>query len=402
MRLTLLLDLDDTLLRTNMQDFIPAYFQSLSNALSPYVASDLMVRALLNGTHQMNESRDSSRTLQDVFESRFYPCLQVEKSALQAALDHFYDHVFPSLGGLTAQIPEAVEFVEWAVSKGFRIAIATDPLFPRKATWERIRWAGLDPSRFEVVSTFEDFHFSKTYPAYYAEVLGRMGWPEGPILMVGNDLERDIRPAQALGLKTFHVEDESVSGLTSEAGIHGSLSDLREWLESADLKSLLPSYKKIDSILSILTATPAILNGLLGPLNADQWSMKSTAEDWSLTEFICHLRDTEIEIHHMQVGLFSNQNEPFIPRPDTRVWASQRDYQQENGPAALLEFAHARRGVLENLQDLPVTDWERRARHAIFGPTNFLEVVGFFTDHDQMHIQQAWAALRKLENIGKI
>jgi hypothetical protein len=38
----------------------------------------------------------------------------------------------------------------------------------------------------------------------------------------------------------------------------------------------------------------------------------------------------------------------------------------------------------------------RRARHAIFGPTNFLEVVGFMADHDQMHVQQTWKTLKDL------
>jgi hypothetical protein len=40
--------------------------------------------------------------------------------------------------------------------------------------------------------------------------------------------------------------------------------------------------------------------------------------------------------------------------------------------------------------------WSRRARHAIFGPTNFLEVVGFIADHDRLHIQQAWKTMQSL------
>jgi hypothetical protein len=40
--------------------------------------------------------------------------------------------------------------------------------------------------------------------------------------------------------------------------------------------------------------------------------------------------------------------------------------------------------------------WARKARHAIFGPTNFLEVLGFVANHDQMHIQQALKTLQNL------
>ena len=84
-----------------------------------------------------------------------------------------------------------MELVDWAFAKGYRVAIATDPLFPRKAVYHRIRSAGLAPERFELVSSFETFHFTKSHPAYFAEVLGRLGWPNEPVLMVGNDVEHD-------------------------------------------------------------------------------------------------------------------------------------------------------------------------------------------------------------------
>ncbi len=396
MTLTLLLDLDDTLLNTNLQAFIPAYFQALSKELTPHAAPELMIRALLAGTNLMNTSEDFSRTLETVFNSEFYPRLNLPKSELEPAIEYFYDNVFPNLGGLTTQVADAKKIVEWAIAKGYRIAIATDPLFPSKATFHRLRWAGFDPQQFEIISTFEQFHFTKTHSAYYAEVLGRMGWPEGPVLMVGNDLERDIAPAKKLGLAAFHVDVESTPSLNEEAQPRGSLSDLIGWLESIDHASLMPSFKTMDSVLALLAATPATLNGLLSELDALAWSRKTTHDDWSLTELICHLRDTEREIHHMQIGLFREQSEPFIPRPDTSIWASQRDYLHEDGALALKEFNDARRETLDLLKDIAKADWERKARHAIFGPTNFLEVISFIADHDRMHVQQAWAALRKM------
>ena len=123
---------------------------------------------------------------------------------------------------------------------------------------------------------------------------------------------------------------------------------------------------------------------------------KPSADEWTTTELICHLRDTEREIHHMQLRLFDNGAEPFIPRPDTGVWASQRDYMHEDGRAALGEFGAARRVTLDMLNDAAETQWERKARHAIFGPTNFGEVAGFIADHDRLHIQQVWSSLQKL------
>ena len=164
MTLTLLLDLDDTLLNTNMDAFIPAYFQALSRELAPHIAPEIMLRALMSGTKQMIESEDFSQTLEQVFNAVFYPQINSPYEKTSAAIENFYDHVFPTLGGVTTPKPEAKPFIDWAFSQGFRIAIATDPIFPRKATYHRLRWAGFEPEQFELVSSFEHFHFSKTHP----------------------------------------------------------------------------------------------------------------------------------------------------------------------------------------------------------------------------------------------
>ncbi len=173
MTLTLLLDLDDTLLETNMGAFIPAYFQALSQSLAEYVQSEKMLPALMKGTELMLASEDPTHTLQEVFETYFYPQLGVPKEQVNHVIEQFYDEVFPSIGHVTRKREGAVELVDWAFFKGFRVAIATDPIFPRKAVYHRIRWAGLDPERFELVSSFETFHFTKSHSAYFAEVLGR-------------------------------------------------------------------------------------------------------------------------------------------------------------------------------------------------------------------------------------
>ena len=67
-----------------------------------------------------------------------------------------------------------------------------------------------------------------------------------------------------------------------------------------------------------------------------------------------------------------------------------------DGPTALADFASARLLNLNKLNSLNREIWSRKARHAIFGPTNFLEVTGFMADHDRMHIQQAWQTIKSL------
>jgi len=395
MPLTLLFDLDDTLLDTNMDAFIPAYFQALGKHIGDHVAPEVMARALMRGFHLMNESADPMRTLREIFEVDFYAKLGVPKADLVDELEDFYDHVFPSIGALTKPRPDAVPLIEWAFSQGDRIAIATDPLFPRKATYERLRWAGFDPEQFELISTFDNFHFTKAHPAYYAEVLGQLGWPNGPVLMVGNDVQRDLDSANRLGLKTYFIDGEAGSSPGFEAG-RGRLGDLRPWLESIDLSTLTPSYKSPEAILGIMESTPAVLQSLSVSLSETDWRHEPERNDWAMNEIVCHLRDTEREIHEVQLNLMLERPDAFIPRPDTSVWASEREYLNIDGAQALAEFAAARLANLEKLKKMDAATWSRKARHAIFGPTNFLEVLGFMADHDQMHIQQAWQTLRDL------
>jgi FMN phosphatase YigB (HAD superfamily) len=395
MSLTLLLDLDDTLLNTNLDAFMPAYFMALSQHLANHTAPNTMLRALIAGVNLMDASEDPTRTLQEIFDSDFYPKLGVPKEAVAELLEDFYDHVFPTLAQHTEQRPKAVPLIEWALSRGYRIAIATDPLFPRKATYHRLRWAGFDPDQFELVSSFEHFHFTKMHPAYYAEVLGRLGWPEGPILMVGNDVDRDLIPAHRLGLKTFFVDGDSVSSPGFEAG-RGKLSDLRPWLESIKLSTLEPSFKSRDAVLGIMASTPAVLRSLSSTLRKEDWRKEPTHDDWAINEIVCHLRDTEIEIHQMQLRLMIEKEGAFIPRPDSSVWANEREYLNVDGQLVLDEFASARTQSLKTLKGLNEEIWRRSARHAIFGPTDFLEVTSFIGDHDRLHVQQAWKTVKSV------
>ena len=115
-----------------------------------------------------------------------------------------------------------------------------------------------------------------------------------------------------------------------------------------------------------------------------------------MNEIVCHLADTEREVHQMQLSLMIERQGAFIPRPDSGVWASEREYLNIDGKSALAEFARARIQNLKIVKGLDENIWNRSARHAIFGPTNFLEVTSFMADHDRLHVQQAWKTLQSV------
>ena len=101
-------------------------------------------------------------------------------------------------------------------------------------------------------------------------------------------------------------------------------------------------------------------------------------------------------LEQVQLDLMIAREAAFLPRPDSGVWANERQYLNVDGRSALGEFASARIETLKALKELDESIWSRSARHAIFGPTNFLEVTGFMADHDRLHVQQAWKTLKSL------
>ena len=102
--------------------------------------------------------------------------------------------------------PKAKETVDKLRDGGYRIALATNPIFPAAATESRIRWAGLEPADFELYTTYENTGFCKPNLAYYRELLERLDCCAEDCLMVGNDVEEDMIAA-TLGMPVFLLTD---------------------------------------------------------------------------------------------------------------------------------------------------------------------------------------------------
>ena len=234
---TLLIDLDNTLLRNEMDTFVPAYLQGLANRLASYADPKEMTRTLLAATHQMTQNQQPDLSLMEVFDAAFYPVLNVKKADVQPVIDDFYEEDFPNLRGLTSPQPEAVGLVTQALEKGYRIGIATNPLFPLTAIKQRLNWAGFPPDQyhFDLIPSYSGFHFSKPNPAYFAEFLAQMGWPEGPVVMIGDEADQDIAGARQLGIAVFWTPSQPAASWTRSEPEppRGGLAEVLPWLESA-------------------------------------------------------------------------------------------------------------------------------------------------------------------------
>lgn len=388
---TLLLDLDGTLLANEIGEFLPVYLKKLGDHLASHAAPDELVPALLAATQAMIRNNRPDRTLKEVFDARFFSSLGIDEEETRADIEDFYANVFPNLRSLTQPKPEAIDLVQYAVDCGYQMVIATDPLFPRTAILQRLEWANLSPENypFRLIASYETFHFAKPNQAFFAEILARLGWPAGPVLMVGDDLEKDIRASRGLGIAAYWLtpKEQTVKDGNIWPTTSGSLADVIPWLEATSADELKPQYST-DSLVATLRATPAALFALSTNLPPSVYDQRPKPDEWSLTEILCHLRDVEQEVNLPRVRKVLNEQDPFLPGMVTDPWAEEREYICQDCYLALEAFTRTRLQVLELLDGLAQEHWQRPARHAIFGPTQLKELVGINAGHDRLHIQQ--------------
>jgi FMN phosphatase YigB (HAD superfamily) len=390
--LTILLDLDDTLLANNMNSFLPAYLSAWSDFMAPHIHPDRIVNALLAGTRAISSNPAIDCTLREGFDQVFYPLVGLTREEFQPYEERFYRQVFPGLRSLTRPIPGGVQLVQNAFEQGYQVAIATNPYFPRTAIEQRLEWAGLPLEKypFAFFPSIETAHFGKPHIAFFAEMLAHLAWPEGAVVMVGDDLDLDITPADQFGLATFWVSNTASHRPATLRMPHGSgsLESLSDWLDDLLGSGSQPDINSPQAILATLQATPAVMSSLCRNLSPEQWSYHPEPEEWCIAEIACHLRDVDIEVNLPRLKKIIQEDNPFLAGMDTDRWNIERQYHYQDGLEALQVYIRARQEMLQMLKAIEPENWQRTARHSIFGRTDLTELVSFIAGHDRLHIQQ--------------
>jgi FMN phosphatase YigB (HAD superfamily) len=220
----ILFDLDDTLLGSSNDDFLPPYFEALARKMAHLIPPERFLPQLIRSTQRAIADTDPNRTNLEVFWEDFLDAVGGDPVELKALLDDFYAHDFPALRRYTQTLPEARRVVQTAFDCGFIVVIATNPLYPRQAIEQRLAWAGIADFPYALVTTAENMHACKPQLAYYREIAERIAQPPQACLMVGDDLANDIRPAAAVGMRTFWITTEPMED--GPADWQGTLLDV--------------------------------------------------------------------------------------------------------------------------------------------------------------------------------
>ncbi|MBC7256635.1 MAG: HAD family hydrolase [Chloroflexi bacterium] len=233
-----LFDLDDTLVILDMDAFSAAYFQSLAARIAPLCPPEEFVPALQAGTQAMMSPDGSDPTNAATFERVFFSLVKRDPAPLRAAFDAFYREDFPRLARYSQADPVAGRLVSLLKGQGYQLALATQPLLPKIAIVERLRWAGVDPAHFDLIACYEEMRGSKPHPVFFQQVLERLGRAPTECLMVGDSPSADL-PAKRLGIKTFWVNRGRGEAPTEDLpDAQGTLQDLLMLVERGGLDDL--------------------------------------------------------------------------------------------------------------------------------------------------------------------
>lgn len=205
-----LFDLDGTLLDINMERFLHHYFQEMiAMARARKLPFEQLPQLVNEAVQAMIINRDASKYNCQVFDEHFFPRYQEEESVVRQFFLDFYEEAFPKLTPSCNQFPSIPEIMQMVFNRGLKVVIATNSLYPLTAILQRLNWAGVGAYPYDLITTYENMHFTKPHLEYYQEICQYIGVKPADCLVVGNDIEEDM-VASRLGMQTFLLTERVI------------------------------------------------------------------------------------------------------------------------------------------------------------------------------------------------
>ena len=230
---TLFFDLDGTLLPLNMNAFVAQYMEILKKLdIKTSIGKHLSGYRLKRAFQYMLSPDHPDLSNEDAFFDYIQTKCKISRSRLEPLFDLFYGEYFDDLEVHAAREPMVREIVDIVKHKGYRLVLATNPIFPRIATEKRMRWAGLDEKDFVYITTFDNSRYSKPHLGYYQDVLDNLKLSAEQCIMIGNNVFEDLC-ALSLGFDAFLLTDYLIGDIRKAPECaKGNYSDLKKWAEA--------------------------------------------------------------------------------------------------------------------------------------------------------------------------
>ena len=228
-----LFDLDGTLLPMDDKRFTEDYFTRIIEKISPQgYDPDQLVSGIWKGIKSMIKN-NGEKLNEYVFWKEFSKVMGDKVLEHRPLFEDFHANDFEFLSNSCGYSAKSKVVVDKVKSLGYRVVLATNPIFPRVATEKRIKWAGLSPQDFELCTTYENTSYCKPNVKYYEYILNEIGCKAEECLMVGNNVTEDMI-ASILGMRVFLLTDCLINEDEKDISNYpsGSYNELIEYIES--------------------------------------------------------------------------------------------------------------------------------------------------------------------------
>lgn len=377
-----LLDLDNTLLSNPDRAFTVEYLRLADDFFFKRWQIESFSQLMIQAVKSMTSDADFTRSNTEIRVQTLLELTDIPLDELQGGLNAFYELDYPKLKNCVKKVEVVNALLDYLNACELAVVIATNPLYPPHAIQQRLHWAGL-PSNFEAyayVSHTDNSHFTKPNPAYYAEIIARVGVEPDETIMVGDSPRNDIYPAQALGLHTFYVNDDGAGD--------GTLSDFFHFVRDLGmLENLTSNPLKPAMILPQYQGNIGALYGLIAQVKPNFWEQHPDPNEWSIMQILCHLEESEREVQRPRLERIKQEENPFLVSPNAPP-GPQTAPCDNDGYRVAKRFVEERLKTIKFIEGLMPEDWQRPARHSIFGPTTLLEMAHFTAQHDRLHLNQ--------------
>jgi hypothetical protein len=148
-------------------------------------------------------------------------------------------------------------------------------------------------------------------------------------------------------------------------------------------------------LIANLRSLPNELDDLVAGMSDDEMRWRPIPNKWSIGEILAHLRDTEREVFQLRLRRTLHEDNPTFEIFDQNEAASDRNYFEQSGRAALEELKALRAETARDLADVPLEMWSRTGTHPERGALSLEEqVTRQIKNHDLSHLVQIKDILR--------
>lgn len=196
-------DFDGTLALLDEDKFLKDYFKSLGYFLK--IDHEELAKRMIFIVREITINADGLKSNYERFMESFVKKFGGDAEEWEEIFKQFYESShFKKLSNYLLPNTRVISYMRKKKEEGCKIVLATNPIFPKIAIVERLKWIGLKDEDFDLITSMEDFHYCKPDPRYFLEICSKISEKPENCIMIGDNDEMD-GACEDVGIKFIKV-----------------------------------------------------------------------------------------------------------------------------------------------------------------------------------------------------